>query len=110
VKSWKEIFPLSSAPSWLMISATDPSIFSWRQTINKSFLQKWKNKRKCVRKDIWAGEKTQNNSLNIFANSRPIFNFLTAPRKVVVYWKQTLFHLGYSRQKLHYYLEGWGNF
>ena len=40
VKSWKQIFPFSSAPSWFMISATDSSIFNWRQTINKSFLQK----------------------------------------------------------------------
>lgn len=38
VKSRKEIFPCSSAPNWFMISATDSSIFNWRQTINKSFL------------------------------------------------------------------------
>lgn len=39
VKSWKEIFPFSSAPSWCIISATDSSMFSWRHTISKSFLK-----------------------------------------------------------------------
>lgn len=34
-----------------MISATDSSIFKWRQTISKSFLQEGMNRRKLVRRD-----------------------------------------------------------
>ncbi len=46
VKSSKEIFPRSSAPSCPMISATESSMFSCRQTISRSFLTK---RQRCLR-------------------------------------------------------------
>lgn len=107
VKSWKEILPFSSAPSWFMISATDSSIFNWRHTISKSFLHKGFEQKKHLGVEPFELEKMVHKKKK--SVSWIYHTFLIAFVKVLSVQKD-LFHLGYSRQELYYYLEKWGNF